>query len=146
MAYSPEELNNIVDTIIIDNNLNLVTPAKVRQVLKAVISSLVQTNAGAVSAAEPLDYDGFTNVFSIPKADADNDGYLSKEDWVTFNSAGVPGMILFKNPSNPTQGVMEAGDIVQRVVENQKIEGIYKTGDGDPDLLTSYDIYSSIEF
>jgi len=87
MTYSQEELNNIVDVLILDNNLNLVTPAKVRQAMKAVISSLDQTNAGSVSASPPLDYDGFTNIFSILKADADNDGYLSKEDWELFNSA-----------------------------------------------------------
>lgn len=87
MAYSQEELNSIVDGIIIDNTTNQVTPAKVRSVFKAVISSLDQTNAGSVTANPPLNYDAFTNVFSILKADAVTNGYLSKEDWVLFNSA-----------------------------------------------------------
>lgn len=89
MAYSQEQLNDIVDALIIDNNLNLITPAKVRQAMKAVISSLDQTNAGSVSATPPLNYDGFTNIFSILKADATHDGYLSKEDWTAFNAAAA---------------------------------------------------------
>lgn len=87
MAYSQEELNSIVQGLIIDNDTNQITPAKVRAVFEAVISSLSVTDATYVSATPPLYLDAFTNVFSIIKADATTNGYLSKEDWVIFNSA-----------------------------------------------------------
>lgn len=86
MAYSQQELNNIVNSLIIDNNTNQVTPAKVRSVFEAVISSL-SVSVASVSASPPLYLDGFTSIFSILKADAETNGYLSKEDWVIFNEA-----------------------------------------------------------
>jgi len=86
MVYSQQELDNIVNTLIIDNNTGQVSPAKVREVFKAFSSSISQTSAAAVTASTPLNYDAFTNVFSILKADAATNGYLSKEDWEVFNS------------------------------------------------------------
>lgn len=88
MAYSQEELINIVRELIIDNNTNQVTPAKVRNVFEAVISAMNPENAGSVSASDPLVYDPFTNSFSIPKADATKDGFLSKEDFIIFSEGG----------------------------------------------------------
>lgn len=86
MVYSQQELDNIVNTLIIDNNTGQVSPAKIREVFKAFSSSISQTSATAVTASTPLNYDAFTNVFSILKADAATNGYLSKEDWEVFNS------------------------------------------------------------
>jgi len=85
MAYSQEELNNIVNSLIIDNNTNQVTPAKVREVFNAVISSL-PVSVASVTATPPLYIDGFTSIFSILKTDAETNGYLSKEDWILFTN------------------------------------------------------------
>jgi hypothetical protein len=86
MAYSQEELNSIVQALIIDNTTNQITPAKVRTVFEAVISSLAVTDAATVTATPPLYLDAFTNVFSILQANAETNGYLSKEDWAKFNA------------------------------------------------------------
>jgi len=115
MAYSQEELISIVQSLIIDNTTNQVTPAKVRAVFEAVISSLVVTDAGSVSATPPLYLDAFTNVFSILKADAVTNGYLSKEDWVKFDTAvnrfkGVFPTLAALNTAYPTAN---AGDSAQ---------------------------------
>jgi len=87
MAYSQEELNSIVQALIIDNTTNQITPAKVRTVFEAVISSLAVTDAATVTAEPPLYLDAFTNVFSILQANAETNGYLSKEDWAIFSSS-----------------------------------------------------------
>ena len=102
MAYSQEELNNIVNSLIIDNNTNQVTPAKVRSVFEAVISSL-PISVASVTATPPLYIDGFTSIFSILKADAMTNGYLSKEDWITFSE--VVDISGKEDISNKTQDI-----------------------------------------
>jgi len=80
-AQTQEELNNLVDQIIIDNTTNQVTPAKVRSVLKAIISSISTADAASVTAERPIIYDNFSNTFSITQASATNDGYVVSSDW-----------------------------------------------------------------
>lgn len=63
-------------------------------------------------------------------------------DWIFLMSASLPG--LFKNPSNTNLRALEIGDVINRVVEGIKFEGIYNGG--DQELLSSYTIYTSIEF
>lgn len=60
-----ESLVNLIDTLIIDNDTRQVTPSKVRQVLKAIVSSLAVSNPSAITATSPLFIDEFTSVFSI---------------------------------------------------------------------------------
>lgn len=79
------ELNALVNGLIIDNNTNQVTPAKVRSVFLAVIDSIQQTNLAGVTANAPLNYDAFNNLFTIFQSDSSTNGYLSSEDWNTFN-------------------------------------------------------------
>lgn len=79
------ELNALVNGLIIDNNTNQVTPAKVRAVFFAVIDSIQQTNLSEITANEPLNYDAFNNLFTILQADISTNGYLSLEDWKVFN-------------------------------------------------------------
>lgn len=80
---TPAEIENVINEFIIDNNTNQVTPAKLRFVLKSINNAIKQTDPSAVSAIEPLFFDPFTNQFSIPKASATQDGYLSKEDYAS---------------------------------------------------------------
>jgi len=80
------ELNALVNSLIIDNNINQVTPAKVRSVFLAVIDSIQQTNLNAVTATSPLNYDAFLNVFTIIQSTASTNGYLSAADWAVFNA------------------------------------------------------------
>lgn len=133
MAYSPEELINICRNLIIDNNINQVTPAKVRAVIEAVISSLDQQNAGSVSAVPPLVYDSFTNTFSIINT--------------SLNTIGIGETLLFKNPvnNNPdNKYVLEINDIGQRFVDSGvKIEGVYLGG--DPNLYENWRVQTEIE-
>lgn len=79
------ELNALVNALIIDNNTNQVTPAKVRSVFLAVIDSIQQTNLAEVTANAPLNYDAFNNLFTILQADTDTNGFLSADDWNMFD-------------------------------------------------------------
>ena len=81
-----QELLNLLNSLILDNNTNQVTPAKVRAVLTAIISELGITDTTTTTATAPLVLDPFDNNFSIQKATELNDGYLAKEDFVKFNS------------------------------------------------------------
>ena len=45
-----------------------------------------RSRAAVSAAAAPLSYNTTTGAFSISKADASTDGYLSKVDWSTFNN------------------------------------------------------------
>jgi len=58
-----EELVNLINELIIDNNTNQVTPARVRMVLTAIVQALY-TGGGVptISAVNPLVFDGFTGV------------------------------------------------------------------------------------
>jgi hypothetical protein len=80
------ELNSLVNSLIIDNNTNQITPAKVRSVFLAVIDSIQQTNLAEVSASNPLNYDAFNNVFSIIQSSDSTNGYLSSADWIVFDA------------------------------------------------------------
>jgi len=59
---TPAELLAMVQTLIIDNNTNQVTPAKVRAVLNAIIESIpgADQTIPTITAYSPLDYNGFT--------------------------------------------------------------------------------------
>lgn len=65
-------------------------------------------------------------------------------DYIFIGSISVSEMILFKNPANTIKNKLEVGDVVQRVVEGTKIEGIYNGP--NENLLSSYTVYTSIEF
>lgn len=84
------ELDSLVDALIIDNTTGQINPYKVRQVFHAIISSIQQTNLAQVTATPPLNYDGFNNIFSILKASAIQDGYLSKEDFASMSLGYTP--------------------------------------------------------
>jgi len=85
-----EERQNLINTLIIDNNTMQVSPAKIRQVLLALNESITITEASAVTALTPLNYNAFTNVMSIQKVSALQDGYLSKEDYSEFKAGIIP--------------------------------------------------------
>jgi len=60
-----QDLINLVNSLIIDNTSNQVTPAKVRQVLIAMIESQPASGGGTSFTAEyPLNINSFTNVLS----------------------------------------------------------------------------------
>jgi len=103
---SQEELMSIVNALIIDNNTNQVTPAKVRAVMEAIISAIGATDPSVVSATAPLTYDPFTNTFSIPKASTAQDGYLAKEDFAIFGFV-KPEPYLTVAPATGTGQIFE---------------------------------------
>jgi hypothetical protein len=84
---TPTERQNLINSLIIDNNTEQISPAKMREVLTALNVAIVVTDLSGVSAVLPLIYNNFTNQFSISLATALQDGYLSKEDFVKFNTA-----------------------------------------------------------
>lgn len=113
---SIEELNNLISSLIIDNNTGQINPLKLRSVFFAVTSAITQTNLAEVTANAPLNYDPFFNLFTIIKADDENGGYLSSDDWNFFNS--VPGRatavsfkFIQKGFGNSNLAINEIGDI-----------------------------------
>jgi len=86
---TPTERQNLINSLIIDNNTGQVSPAKMREVLTALNIAIVVTEPSGVSAVLPLSYSNFTNQFSISLATALQDGYISKEDWIKFNTAAT---------------------------------------------------------
>lgn len=75
------EREAIINELIIDNNTNQVTPAKVREVLKVLNEAIQIADPAAVYAIAPLVLNPFNNQFSMPKASETQDGYISKEDF-----------------------------------------------------------------
>jgi len=84
---TPTERQNLINSLIIDNNTGQISPAKMREVLTALNVAIVVTEPSGVSAVLPLSYNNFTNQFSISLATALQDGYISKEDWIKFNTS-----------------------------------------------------------
>lgn len=86
---TPTERQNLINSLIIDNNTGQISPAKMREVLTSLNLAIVVTESSGVSAVLPLMYNNFTNQFSISLATALQDGYLSKEDWIKFNTSAT---------------------------------------------------------
>lgn len=87
---TPEEIEVIINEYIIDNNINQVTPAKVRFVLKTLNNAIKVTNPASVKAIIPLILNEFTNTFSIQVVSNTQDGYLTKEDYADFKENLLP--------------------------------------------------------
>lgn len=118
---TPTERQNLINSLIIDNNTGQVSPAKVREVLTSLNLAIVVTEPSGVSAVLPLQYNNFTNQFSISPATAIQDGYLTKEDFIKFNTATSKNqsdkiVIKHKGWFNETKNTgenIELGDICQ---------------------------------
>lgn len=102
MATTAAEREDAINALIIDNNTNQVTPSKVRAVLKLINDAINITNPSSVFAIEPLYLDSFTNQFSISKASETQDGYISKEDYLSLKSSSIPKMQFFANGTDAT--------------------------------------------
>lgn len=122
MAGNPgdvQDLNPIIDSLI-DNNINYISPAKLRAVLKA-IASRIQAPAGGngLTAQDPLDYDPFSGILQIPSATVDRDGYLKKEDFQTFTEGAGGGTVTSvtgdtvdnTDPNNPIVNAASPDDV-----------------------------------
>jgi hypothetical protein len=79
---TPTERQNLINSLIIDNNTGQISPAKMREVLTSLNLAIVVTEPSGVTAVLPLLYNIFTNQFSMSPATALQDGYLTKEDFV----------------------------------------------------------------
>ena len=62
---SAQTLVDIIRAYIIDNTIGAVNPAKLRTVLEAIANSVTASSGTAISATSPLNFDAFTNVFSL---------------------------------------------------------------------------------
>ena len=60
---TPTERQNLINSLIIDNNTGQVSPAKMREVLTALNIAIVVTEPSGVSAILPLSYSNFTNQY-----------------------------------------------------------------------------------
>lgn len=117
---TPTERQNLINSLIIDNNTGQISPAKMREVLTSLNLAIVITEPSGVSAVLPLHYSNFTNQFSISLATALQDGYLSKEDYALLKNAAIPAAnkIAIKHKGwfdgiKNTSDNIELGDICQ---------------------------------
>jgi len=62
---SPQDLIDIITNLIIDNNTNQVTPYIMRAVLITIVNAMQTSNATAITAAAPLNFNQFTNQFTL---------------------------------------------------------------------------------
>jgi len=150
---TPTERQNLINSLIIDNNTGQISPAKMREVLTSLNLAIVVTEPSGVSAVLPLQYDNFTNQFSISPATALQDGYLTKEDFIKFNTASTASQadkITIKhkgwfNGAKNTGENIELGDICQgwNADHTEFMEsGRYIILAGDQDLA-NYEVLSS---
>ena len=72
--------------LLIDNNVNFINPALLRSVLYTIAGKIPGPSSLDFSADSPLYYDVFTNKFNISQASPLTDGFLSKEDYLSFSS------------------------------------------------------------
>jgi len=86
---TPTERQNLINSLIIDNNTGQISPAKMREVLTALNVAIIVTEPSGVSAVLPLSYSNFTNQFSIALASSLQDGYISKEAFLKFDTAAT---------------------------------------------------------
>lgn len=66
-----EDLIALIEGLIIDNNTNQITPAKLREVLKSIVYVTAE-NMGttpSITTYKPLKYDGFTGTLQFLPAD-----------------------------------------------------------------------------
>lgn len=62
-----QEVDNIIDSVIIDNTTGYINPARVRQVLKAINARIGNDNVASISVEEPITLDGFTGIIGFKK-------------------------------------------------------------------------------
>jgi hypothetical protein len=147
------ERQNLINSLIIDNTTGKISPAKMREVLTSLNLAIVVTEPSGVTAVLPLLYNNFTNQFSISPATALQDGYLTKENFIKFNTASTAPQAdkitikhkgWFNNVKNTGENI-ELGDICQgwNVDYTEFMEaGRYIILAGDQDTA-NYEILSS---
>lgn len=112
---TPQELFNLVIALIIDNNINAITPAKARQVFISIIAAYAGRSSN-ISGIPPILWDAFTGQISIPRASASVSGYLHKDDFVAFAGSSPLDALevrVFKKAAGNTGGyAKEPGDWV----------------------------------
>lgn len=143
---TPAQLIDLTNALIIDNTTNQITPYKVRQLMYAIINTISQESLSSITATSPVDIDGFYNI-SIPKADADNDGYLSAIDFAAFSAASSSPLapleirVLKKAEGNTGGFTKEAGDFVF----GEPIAGTFwvvaRFEGGDAAILDNYTVF-----
>lgn len=102
MAYTQEELVSIINTYIIDNNILAINPAKMREVLIAIATSMNTGGSSSPTARAPIFYDPFTNQFtfkSLGVAAEGTDEYTATIEGLTSLEEGYYFLATFENPN-----------------------------------------------
>jgi len=102
MAYTQEELVSIINTYIIDNNILAINPAKMREVLIAIATSINTGGSSSPTARAPIFYDPFSNTFtfrSLGVIAEGTDEYTATVEGLTSLETGYYFLATFKNPN-----------------------------------------------
>lgn len=144
MAQTQEQVEEIIASLIIDNNTGAIDPAKMRQVLRAINARVpAPSDPSSATFSAPLAYDAYSNTVSIPKAGPTVDGYTDKADFRAIRFVPFGEMRIFKGPdSTPGSVALEPDDVAQFIFQKDGLPyffiGAYKGGDPtdiDPDGL-----------
>lgn len=133
---SQQNLTSIINTLIIDNDTQQVTPAVVRQVLIAIAASIpVSTNPDALTALAPLYLDQFTGNLSLNQ-DELSGNLQSVTDGagnnITTNPIEVPELILTDSSgfSANTSIINEFGNVVIKDSLSANKYAVFDNGQG----------------
>lgn len=88
-----QEVDNLIDSLIIDNTTKQVTPSAVREVLKAINARVpASSDPSVLTVSAPLALDEFTNNLSMPSASSEEgaDGFLKWTDYRRFEANTSP--------------------------------------------------------
>jgi len=151
---TPAEIQALINSLIIDNNTNQVTPAKLREVLYAINNAIAINDPASVTAVAPLLLNNFTNEFTIQVVTTEQDGYLTKEDYILFKqNVAIPqaDKITIKNKGyfngvKNTGTIIELGDICKGfgTGPGEWIDSMMYISLGDDQDINNYErIYSA---
>jgi len=121
MAYTQEELVSIINTYIIDNNILAINPAKMREVLIAIATSMNTGGSSSPTARAPIYYDPFTNTFTFKSlgvtAFGTND-YTATIEGLTSLETGYYFLATFENPNTGVARMNLNGLTDEPIVKN----------------------------
>jgi len=113
MAYTQEELVSIINTYIIDNNILAINPAKMREVLIAIATSMNTGGSSSPTAQAPIFYDAFTNRFTFKELAVTafgTDNYTATVPGLNSLELGTRILVKFENP-NTAEGTLNVNGL-----------------------------------
>lgn len=91
MALTEQQIRDLIADNVPDNNQQLITPAKMREVLSELLNKLVAEGLLAINPLQPLSFTPATKELAMPRASSSQSGYLHKDDFAALAAGGGGG-------------------------------------------------------